>query len=126
MYYLVHLALPAIAALVMIIAGSHIEWSFSWLAKAFENFGATYMLLAFPHWVWASATAYYEASEGSTVGGFIGAHVLLVGVALFVAFSNSPEAANGWFIYLFGSPFSIAVGALAGRKMSQWKIKRAA
>lgn len=126
MYYVIHLAVPAIAALAIVAASSHAEWSFAWLEKLLENFGSTYMLLALPHWVWASVTAYFEATEGSTVGGFIGAHVLLVGVALQVAASNSPDAANGWFIYLLGSPLAIAVGAFAGRKVAQRRTKQVA
>lgn len=126
MYYLIHLALPAIAALVLVVFGGHAEWNFFWLGKTLENLGSIYMLLALPHWVWASATSYFEAKAGLIVGGFIGAHVLLVGVALFVASSNSPEAANGWFLYLFGSPVTIAMGALAGRTVSQWRTKSAA
>jgi hypothetical protein len=79
------------------------------------------MLFALPHWIWASATSYFNSSDGATIGGFIGAHVLLVGVGILVALSNSPEAANGWFLYYFGSPITIAVGALAGRKVYQWR-----
>jgi len=121
MYYVFNLAFPAIVALIIIATNGHAEWSLTWFDKSLGNLGTNYMLFALPHWIWASATSYFNSSDGATIGGFIGAHVLLVGVAILVASSNSPETANGWFLYYFGSPITIAVGALTGRKISQWR-----
>lgn len=124
MYYVFHLVFPAIVALATIATNGHAERSLTWLDKLLDNFGNLYLLYSLPHLVWASVTSYFDVSKDTTIGGFIGAHLLLVGVALLTALSNQPEAANGWFFYLFGAPFTIAAGALAGRKISQWRTKR--
>jgi hypothetical protein len=121
MYYVFHLAFPAIVALIIIATNGQAEWSFNWIDKSLGSLGADYILFALPHWLWASATTYFDSSDGATVGGFIGAHVLLIGVSIVVATSNSPEAYNGWLLYLFGSPLAITVGAFTGRKVSQWR-----
>lgn len=118
MYYLAHLAFPALVALVMVVAGG-VEVSFSWLERALESFGSMYLLFTLPHLVWASATSYFAASKATAIGGFIGAHLVLVGVAVLVTTSSSREAANGWFLYLFGSPIAVFLGAVIARKVFQ-------
>lgn len=120
MYYVFNLAFPAIVAIIIIATNVHAEWSFTWFDKSLGNLGNDYVLFALPHWIWALATSYFNSSDGATIGGFIGLHALLVGVSILVASSNSPDAVNGWFLYYFSSPIVIAVGALAGRKISQW------
>lgn len=125
MYYFAHLIFPALVAIVVVAAGD-VEISFAWLERASSSFGSMYMLFAMPHFVWASATSYFEASKATTVGGFVGAHLLLGAVAILVATSSSREAANGWFLYLFGSPVTILLGAFVARKVHQWQAKTAA
>lgn len=122
MYYVFNLAFPAIVAIITIATNGHAEWSFTWFDKSLGNLGNDYVLFALPHWIWALATSYFNSSVGATIGGFIAAHALLVGVSILVASSNSPYAVNGWFLYYFGSPIAIAVGSLAGRKVSQWRV----
>jgi hypothetical protein len=121
MHYVFNLAFPAIVALIIIITNGQAEWSLAWFEKSLENFGTNYMLLALPHWIWALISSYFDSSDGATIGGFFGAHVLLVAVGILVTTSNSPDAVNGWFLYLFGSPLAITVGAFAGRKVSRWR-----
>ena len=123
MYYFAHLFFPAMVALALIVTTNHSEWSALWLEQTGTTLGYTYLLFASPHWLWARASAYFEYSKGSTVGGFVGAHLLLVVVGLWVTSCPSPEAANGWFIYLFGSPVTIAAGALVGRQVARWQAE---
>lgn len=124
MYYVFNLAFPAIVAIIIIATNGHAEWSFTWFGKLLGNLGNDYVLFALPHWIWALATSYFNSSVGATIGGFIGAHALLVGVSILVASSNSPGAVNGWILYYFSSPIVIAVGALAGRKVSQRRVNK--
>lgn len=124
MYYLAHLTLPAIVALIMAASGTQIELSLSWFTRATEKFAELYMMFAAPHWIWAAISGYFEASKGATVGGFIGAHLLLFSVWFLVAQSNESHAANGWFIYFLGAPIAIAVGAIAGRIIASWKTRQ--
>lgn len=126
MFYLVHLALPALVVLAMTIAGPAPEINISGLEQALEHFALSYMAFASPHWIWASISAYFEASESPTVGGFVGLHLLLVATTLLVFMSNAPEAANAWFLYFLGAPIAITLGALAGRYIASWKTNRLA
>ena len=106
MYYLAHLALPAIMAMIMALSGPQIELNLSWFARATEELAQLYMIFAAPHWIWVAISGYFEASKGATVGGFIGLHLLLFSVWFLVAQSSESHAANGWFIYFFGRPYS--------------------
>ncbi|WP_114649445.1 hypothetical protein [Pseudothauera hydrothermalis] len=126
MYYLAHLALPAIAALILAASGAQIELSISWLARMTEKLTELYLILSAPHWVWAAISSYFEASKSATVGGFVGLHLLLFLVWLLVAQSNESHAANGWFIYFLGAPIVIAIGAVAGRYVASWKTRQSA
>ena len=126
MYYLVHLALPLLVVLAMTIAGAPPEMTTSGLEQALEHFALTYLALSVPHWIWASISAYFEASENSTVGGFVGLHILLVVTTLMAFMSRAPEAANAWFIYYLGAPIAIALGVLAKRYITAWKKKQLA
>jgi hypothetical protein len=121
MFYLVHLALPALVVLAMVIAGPAPEMNMSGLEQALEHFALSYMAFASPHWIWASISAYFEASESPTVGGFVGLHLLLVATTLMVFMSHAPEAANAWFLYFLGAPIAITLGALARRYIASWK-----
>lgn len=124
MYYVTHLAFPALVAFVLVVSGG-VETSLAWLEQAAGRLGSMYMLFALPHFVWATATSYFEASRATTVGGFVGAHALLIAIADLVAMSDSREAANGWFLYLFGSPITVVLGAFIGRKVHQWQGRTA-
>lgn len=126
MYYLVHLALPALVVLAMAIAGAPPEMTISGLEQALEHFALTYLAFSAPHWIWASISAYFEASESPTVGGFVGLHLLLVATTLMVFMSRAPEAANAWFLYYLGAPIAITLGAVAGRYIASWKKNRLA
>lgn len=126
MYYLTHLALPAIVALIMAVSGTQIELSFSGVARTTEKLAELYMIFAAPHWIWAAISGYLEASKGATVGGFIGLHLLLFSVWFLVAQSNESHAVNGWFIYFLGGPIVIAIGAVAGRFIALWKTRQSA
>jgi len=125
MHHLVHLALPAIVALVITLSGTEVELSRAWFAAAAEKSAGLYMILAAPHWIWATISGYFEAATDTTAGGFIGLHFLLVVVWLVVEQSNESHAANGWFIYLLGAPVAIAIGAAAGRFVASWKARQA-
>lgn len=126
MYYVAHLALPAIVALVMAIAGTQFEWSLSWFEYTAGKIAEFYMMFALPHWIWAAVSGYFEASKGAAAGGFIGLHLLLFFVWFLVAQSSEPHAANGWFIYFLGAPIVIAIGAVAGRYFASWKTRQSA
>ena len=126
MYYLAHLALPAIVALIMAVSDTQIEWSLSWFARTAEKLADLYVIFAAPHWIWAAISGYFEASKGTVVGGFIGLHFLLFLVWLLVAQSNASHAANGWFIYFLGTPILIAIGAVVGRFVASWKMRQSA
>jgi len=110
MHYLVHLTLPAIFIAAMIWGGV-----FGKDTDVVSQLPIAYATLAAPYWVWAGISAYFNASQAATNGGFIGAHALLLGVAFLVAQSNAPEAGNGWFLFLLLSPLAITVAALAAR-----------
>lgn len=126
MYYLTHLALPAIVALIMAVLGAQIELNLPSLVRTAEKLAEFYMIIAAPHWIWAAISAYFEASKGATVGGFVGLHLLLFLVWFLVVHSNEPHAANGWFIYFLGAPIVIAVGVIAGRYAASWKNPQSA
>lgn len=126
MYYITHLALPAIVALIIAVSGTHIELSLSGFARTTEKLAVLYMIFAVPHWIWAAISGYFEASKSATVGGFIGLHLLLFSVWFLVAQSNESHAANGWFIYFLGAPIVIAIGAVAGRFIASWKTRQSA
>ncbi len=126
MYYLIHLALPVIVALIMAVSGTQIELSLSGFARATEKLVDLYMIFAAPHWIWAAISGYFEASKGATAGGFIGLHLLLFSVWFLVVQSNESHAANGWFIYFLGAPIVIAIGAVAGRFIALWKTRQSA
>lgn len=126
MYYLIHLALPAIAALMMAVSAAPIELSLSGLSDTTENLAELYMLFAAPHWIWAAVSGYLDTSKGATVGGFVGLHLLLSLVWFLVTRSNESHAADGWFIYFLGAPIGIAVGVIAGRSVASWKTRQSA
>lgn len=126
MYYLAHLALPAFVALIMVVSGTQIELSISWVVRVMEKLAELYMIFAAPHWIWAAISGYFEASRGATVGGFVGLHLLLLLVWFLVAQSNESHAANGWFIYFLGAPIVIAIGVVAGRYVASWKTRQSA
>lgn len=126
MYYITHLAPPAIVALIMAVSDTQIELILSGFARTTEKLAELYMIFASPHWIWAAISGYFEASKGATVGGFIGLHLLLFSVWFLVAQSNESHAANGWFIYFLGAPIVIAIGAVAGRFIASWKTRQSA
>ena len=121
MFYIAHLALPLVVVILMAIAGPQPELSLSGFERVLEKLAYSYMGFAAPHWIWASVSAYFEASKAATVGGFIGAHVLLLSVWLLVASSSSHEAANGWFIYMLGWPITVAIGGALGSHLAKRK-----
>ena len=126
MYYLVHLALPAIAAVIMAVSHTPFELSLSSLSLTTEKALQCYMFLAAPHWIWAAISGYFDASKSATVGGFIGGHILLIAVWLIVARSGENNSANGWLIYLLGAPILIAIGAIVGKCFTSWQIRKKA
>ncbi len=113
MHYVAHLILPAVLLMAMLLIGMFGE-NKSFIG-AIERMPMLYAMLAFPHWVWAGISAYFETSFKITNGGFIGASGLLVGVALWIAQSHEPESANGWILYLVLSPLAIGVSAMFAR-----------
>lgn len=121
MFYIAHLALPLVVVIGMAIASPAPEFAASGLERAAEQLAYLYMGFAAPHWIWASISAYLEASIGATVGGFIGANVLLFSVWLLVVTSSSHEAANGWLIYILGWPIVIAIGGATGSHLAKRK-----
>jgi len=126
MYYLVHLALPAIAAIIMAVSSTPFELSLSSLSLTTEKTLQYYIFFAAPHWIWAAISGYFDASKSATVGGFIGVHILLITVWLLVARSNEYSSANGWLIYLLGAPILITIGAIAGKFFASWQIRQKA
>ncbi len=113
MYYLAHLALPAIVALIMAVSGAQIELSLSWFARTTEKLAEFYMIFATPYWIWAAISGYFEASKGATVGGFVGLHLLLFSVWFLVAQSDESHAANGW---------CSTSTTLTGRRQLSWPV----
>ena len=124
MHYLAHLALPAIAALLIALSETAPGLSHAWFIAAAEKLASLYMILATPHWIWAALSGYFDAATTTSAGGFVGLHFLLVVVWLLVAQSNESHAANGWLIYLLGAPVFIALGAAAGRFVASWKSRQ--
>lgn len=126
MYYLTHLTLPAIVALILALSGAQSELSLFWFMRTTEKLAELYMIFAAPHWIWAAISGYFEASKGATVGGFVGLHLLLCLVWFLVAQTNESHAANGWFIYFLGAPIVITIGGVAGRYVASWKTRQSA
>ena len=126
MYYLVHLTLPAIIAVIMAISNTPFELSLSSLSLTTEKALQYYMFLAAPHWIWGAISGYFDASKSATVGGFIGAHIILIAVWLIIANSNEHSSANGWLIYLLGAPILITIGAIAGKCFTSWQTRQKA
>lgn len=122
MFYIAHLALPLVVVVLMAIAGPAPELSFSGFESALETLIYSYMGFAAPHWIWAGISAYFEASKATTVGGFIGAHMLLLSVWFLVVSSSNHEAANGWFIYMLGWPMTVAIGGAIGSHLAKRKL----
>lgn len=111
MYYLVHLAIPTVAAIVLLaIEAGQAAVS---ATELIGTFGRWYLLLAAPHLAWSVVTAYFEARKATTVGGFIGGHVLLFAVVVVFPIFLSVQA--GAFLYLPLAPVAIALGAIVGR-----------
>jgi hypothetical protein len=115
MFYLVHLAFPALVTLAIFL-NSDFAFNADWQERAWFSFSSTYLVFAIPHLLWASLTAYFEVSKVATIGGFIGAHMLLVGVTIWVMTADVPESANGWLLYMMFWPFAIALGAFIASK----------
>ncbi|MBI4998976.1 MAG: hypothetical protein HZC22_19155 [Rhodocyclales bacterium] len=114
MYFIAHLTVPAIAALLFIaLEGSQAAEPMA-LAHLIDNFVQWYLFFAAPHLAWSVITSYFDARKATTVGGFLGGHVLLFGVILiFPVFASSHAGA---FLYLPISPVAFAAGALIGRR----------
>ena len=104
MAWVLHLSFPLLAALIAVFFG---DWSAS-------NLWVTYLMFSAPYWLWFLLSGYLGVSRLCAFGGFFGAHFLLLAVALLVFTSGSPEAANGWLLFLLGSPVVLTVGALIG------------
>jgi len=126
MYYLVHLALPAIVAFIMVLSNSPFEMNVSWFSLTTEKLIQNYIFFAAPHWIWAAISGYFDASKGTTVGGFIGLHTLLFYTLFLVVRSNESHAVNGWFIYLLGAPILITLGAFIGKYFASWHTRQKA
>lgn len=113
MSWVIHIFAPVLIALAVLIAqlshGASLGFS-----EATSQFGANYLMFSSPHWVWAAVAGYFAATRRVVLGGFFGAHLLLVAVTTMVFRSSAPEAANGWLLYFIGSPIAVAVGALIG------------
>jgi hypothetical protein len=121
MYYIAHLTVPAIAALLFIaLEGSPASESLA-LAHLSDNFTHWYLFFAAPHLAWSVITAYFDARKATTVGGFIGGHALLFGIILIFPVLVSSHAVA--FVYLPLAPIAVAMGALVGRRY--FKIKQA-
>ena len=116
MFYLLHFALPALVTIAIFLS-SGFAFNADWLESAWFSFSGTYLIFAFPHFFWAFLTAYFKVSKVAIIGGFIGAHVLLVGVSIWVMTAHVPESANGWFLYMMCWPFAIALGAFVASKL---------
>lgn len=125
MYYLTHLALPAVVALLMVVFGPQYEWSWNNFDALTDALLRNYLILAAPHWIWAAVSAYFDAEKSTTVGGFVGLDVLLLVVWIFVLRSNVPEAANAWFLYFLGAPVIVAIGSIVGRRIALLKPVKA-
>lgn len=112
MYYLLHLALPFIAAVGFAVRGVVVFGQS--LAALPGEIGEWYIILALPHWVWAGVSAYFETSKTISVGGFIGAHAMLVLIGAIYLTAHGSEAVNVWMLYILASPVTIMAGALIG------------
>jgi hypothetical protein len=119
MYFLINLAFPLLMALIISVTNGHFGWNLVSLNELLGNIDRYYILFSIPHLAWALVTSYFDISDGATIGGFLGAHIILIGIAFWVGLSNSPDATNGWFLYFIGSPITICVGALFGKKSFQ-------
>ena len=113
MYYIINLAVPILYTILYVLFTSKP------MAEAISVLPATYFLFSGPYWLWAAASAYFEASKATVMGAFTALHILWFVVCFLVLTSSSAESANGWFWYLLGSPLAIALGALAGKYASR-------
>ncbi len=114
MAWLLHFSVPALAAfLVVVLSGSAGGWV-EGVVPALSHFGENYLFFSAPYLAWWAVANYFGASRRAIFGGYSGAHALLAAVAILVFRSPAPEAANGWLLYLIGSPVAIAIGASLG------------
>jgi len=114
MYYIVHLSIPVLYTFLYVC----LSQSSKPLAEMLSSVLVAYFMFSSPHWVWAAASAYFEASKPVVIGAFIALHVLWLVVCLIVTASVAPEAASGWLLYLLGSPIAITFGAYIGKFLS--------
>jgi hypothetical protein len=107
MYIILNLLVPGIFGVIFYLTGILVISEIS-LSKVFGY----YVFLSFPHWIWISVSGYFNASKKTTVGGFIGAHILLIFLGMLAL--SSQGYFNGYFqIFLF--PIFVGCGAyLAG------------
>jgi hypothetical protein len=75
-----------------------------------ESLFWSYGVLSAPLWIWSAIASVIHASNRALIGGLVGANSLLVFAGALVLTSTANEAANGWFVYLLGSPVAIALG----------------
>jgi len=114
MYYIAHLTVPAIASLLFIALEANQAAKSLALAQLFDIFLNWYLFFAAPYLAWSVITSYFDARKATTVGGFLGGHVLLFAIVLiFPVFASSHAGA---FLYLPISPVAFAAGALMGRR----------
>jgi hypothetical protein len=117
MYYLVHLAFPAVVALLFVAITGSTSLS---LLDAIGHVGQWYLVFALPHMVWSAISSYFDAKQSTAVGGFIGAHILLIGVLVVLpAMSSWQSWVAGIFLYIPIAPVAVALGAIVGRKYFQ-------
>lgn len=126
MRYLIQLALPLIVPISLAISAPPPELNVAGLQNALEHFALSYLSFSAPHWIWLAISGYFEASEGSSIGGLFGLNVLLACVTLLVFLSTSHEAVNGWLLYFLGAPIAIALGVFVGGYFASWKKQRTA
>jgi hypothetical protein len=108
MIWILHLAVPAFAALLIVGFGN----------SGLSDVWPTYFFLSAPYWLWFLLSEYLASSRSQVFGGFFGIHVSLIAIAILVFSSESREAANGWLLYWLVFPFLLLIGAFIGGKVS--------
>ena len=84
-----------------------------------ESLIKSYAIFSAPLWIWSAIASVLHTSDKTLLGGLAGANALLVFAGAIVLQSQAPEAANGWFVYLLGSPVAIALGAVSAQLLTK-------
>ena len=122
-----HAVLWALLLLVPLLLAAALQWQSPQAAQSesqrslLESLFRSYGMFSAPLWLWSAVSSALQTSDSTLLGGLVGANILLVLATVLVLQSQAPEAANGWLVYLLGSPVAIALGAISAQLLAKRK-----